>query len=798
MLKKILLCSSLCFCHLMAFPVIICYPSPEGLARSEHYRVEVFQDGTVEEPFVYYTTAQLPKFNKSKTTAYCIFSFTGKITVRVTRLQESFQSCRILPSAYGIYPEIRGNSITFSLDRPLKVSVEFDNDITHPLLIFSDEPESEIPSEGDPDVIYFGPGVHTLEEPVQPVSGQTLYLAGGAYVEGLIRARDVSGVRICGRGILSGRKFGHTGGRHILFEGKGSADIFIEGITIVDSPGFMITTGGPRTHVKNVKGIGWWFNTDGIAVGEEGLVEDCFLKCNDDAIKLYHSGTRVYRTTIWQMENGAPFQISWNMNSDNQGFVVKDCDVIRCDHAWDNTNTSIFNAIHGGSGHMSGYVFEDIRIENCDWRLVSIQVRPNKFSRSPRPGKISDITFRNISVETPGRQPLKRINLIQGYNGESTVSGFVFENLRINGKLIHSAAEGNFEIDPRTSSDIRFICSEPLQPEDPPGKPKHERPRILEWTNPVTNGLNSYGQKDFHIFQHDNFWYLTATEHPNREWGKRGVILYTSGDLIHWREDSYLINRNSLPEETWYRDVWNAPKVFRYGSQFVLVFSCRNDQYNPYGRLGMGLAISDELRGPYRVLTPDSALAIGSNPAMLVDDDGKAYLYWDRDGRIYGAAMDPLNAKFTSEPAEILGPETLGQHYRFLDAPFVMKRAGRYYLLYSSFYAGYVVRIRYMVSDHPLGPWEFLTSDPLMVFYEDEADMELKMPWSASHPFPPPTQVVFHNQIFRGPGNKYFVAWHSSEKYSEPYLMIEPVEFDRKGQIILKAHKEKLQRVVFK
>ena len=82
------------------------------------------------------------------------------MTVKVTKLKGSFSNCKILPSSYKISPRIRENSVTFKFDRPCKIAVEFDSDITHPMLVFADPLEKNVPSPTDPDVIYFGPGVH--------------------------------------------------------------------------------------------------------------------------------------------------------------------------------------------------------------------------------------------------------------------------------------------------------------------------------------------------------------------------------------------------------------------------------------------------------------------------------------------------------------------------------------------------------------------------------------------------------------------------------------------------------------
>ena len=53
--------------------------------------------------------------------------------------------------------------------------------------------------------------------------------------------------------------------------------------------------------------MGWWFSTDGISSGENSIIENCFFKINDDAIKVYSSHMIVRNNVIWQVENGAPF-----------------------------------------------------------------------------------------------------------------------------------------------------------------------------------------------------------------------------------------------------------------------------------------------------------------------------------------------------------------------------------------------------------------------------------------------------------------------------------------------------------
>ncbi len=439
---------------------VVTYPGPEGVEESSHYAVTVQQGGAAHSSFVYEVNRQ-QESNASLTTSWTTFSFSGTVTVAVTRLDgAAIARCEVLPSSYDIVTEVSDNTCSFELDRPRKVSVELDRDTTHPMLVFADALETDVPDPDDPDVLYFGPGTHDIGDTVL-TSGQTVYIAGGAVVYGRLQVgspdamADERGITVRGRGILSGEGYPHgsTNYDHLI-NFWGARETLIDGITLVQSPLYNILIYGADSVVRDTKLISWWYSTDGIYVGNGGgLVEDCFVKVNDDAFKLYDSDTTVRDTVIWQLDNGAPFQMSWNMPTDNQGFVVQNIDIIRMEHRTDQINLAAVDAVHGGSGHMSGYLFEDIRIENADWRAFYLTLQRNDFSPPDNEmGQISDVTFRNINVSGALSQP----NEIFGWDAYHRVSDVTFQNLKINGNLITSAAEGNFQIDAATTDNIRF------------------------------------------------------------------------------------------------------------------------------------------------------------------------------------------------------------------------------------------------------------------------------------------------------------------------------------------------------
>lgn len=438
---------------------VVTYPGPGGVAASDQYEVKVEQGGNEYDSFVYLVNRQQAT-NLVLTTSWTTFSFSGPVTVTVTKLQGGpIGTCNILPSSFGITPQISGNSVTFELDQPRKIAVEFDGSTTHPMLVFADALEVDVPNPNDPDVLYFEPGLHDIGDTTIPEGKKTVYLAGGAYLKGRLKANSVQDFAIRGRGVLSGEAYAHGTTYDHNAVGISGTRVLVEGITIVNSSLYQILIYGQNNIIRNVKMIGWWYGTDGPYVEEYGLIEDCFVKVNDDAFKLYESNTTVRDCVIWQLENGAPFQISWNMPNDNSGFHVYNCDIVRMEHRNDQINLAAFDAVHGGSGHMSNYLFEDIRIENADWRLFYLTLQKHEFAPAENEmGQISDITFRNITATGDFQRP----NVIKGWDASHKVYNITFENLKINGQYIHNAEEGNFNIDPDTTHNIVFKIDESL------------------------------------------------------------------------------------------------------------------------------------------------------------------------------------------------------------------------------------------------------------------------------------------------------------------------------------------------
>jgi hypothetical protein len=185
------------FLPVASFATAVPTPPYPGASPSLAYKVAV--DG--QSVFAY----RYPTYNQFNWMDYASFSMTGKVHVEITSLisERDVRTCYIRPLAYNIHPVIKGNTISFDLDRP-RYLVVFVNEeplfSSTGLLLFADPPEANAPKLGDPNVVNImdykvdntGKTVETakINQAISDVSakgGGVVFLPkGGAYLTGLV------------------------------------------------------------------------------------------------------------------------------------------------------------------------------------------------------------------------------------------------------------------------------------------------------------------------------------------------------------------------------------------------------------------------------------------------------------------------------------------------------------------------------------------------------------------------------------------------------------------------------------
>ena len=174
----------------VALAQTVLYPAVPGMRTSEVYSISVNGEDAWVEVVGPGGMEDLHTLN---------LSAEGSQTF-VISVDEDIESYSIQPKSYGIKGVADGKTLTVSLDRPMKLYVRI-NELPY-LAIFSNPLEKGVPSKKDRNVDYYGPGNHDVGE-IQVRDGQTIYIAGGANVNGRLTgtAKDVT---ICGRGSFTG------------------------------------------------------------------------------------------------------------------------------------------------------------------------------------------------------------------------------------------------------------------------------------------------------------------------------------------------------------------------------------------------------------------------------------------------------------------------------------------------------------------------------------------------------------------------------------------------------------------
>ncbi len=461
---------------------VVTYPRPETVPASTEYSARITQLGRQYDPVVYTRAARRPG-NRELDTSWTTFSFNGAAVVSVrNQTGAPATGCLVRPTSAGIRSWFLGGICYFLLAKPANLSVEFTPQtgavITHPMLVFADPLERDVPSPDDPNVLYLGPGVHQLGSDVQLHSGETVYLAGGAWVEGAFHGTDVQNVVIKGRGTIDGL-FMDTGNQaqnkkqpgliDILCDTGGdpartcatnptSRNVLIDGITLVDGPRFNVRALSEYTTIRNVKMIGWWINTDGIVAGDKSLVEDNFVKVNEDSLKLFWGDSVVRDNVVWQLENGAPFMLSWNIEQDSANFHVYDNDVIHVEQ-YAAATQGVFDARHAGKGHLQRYLFENIRIEDATWRLFYLNVEHNTwYDPTLGYGQFSEMIFRNIVA--PAASAFQLPSVMNGIDADHGFTDINLVDVQMGGTCLTNAAQANLQLDPAATRQIRIMKSQ--------------------------------------------------------------------------------------------------------------------------------------------------------------------------------------------------------------------------------------------------------------------------------------------------------------------------------------------------
>ncbi len=425
------------------------FPAPKGMKASPDFTVKV----NGKEAFVYTTKVRTCTHRPERAMGMSYFDCSDSATVTVTA-NVSMENAVIRPKSLGIKPMVKGKSISFTMHKNQKITIEPNGYEYDAIAIFANTLELNPPKENDPNVLYYGPGIHNVGV-VKLSSNKTVYLAGGSVVRGRFEANGVTGLKFMGHGMID---HGQDSVESRFLRLNKCSNVTVDGPIFFDGWGGALTS-LTSTHVtiSDLKIVGK--SADGISMDacKNHLVENCFVRNHDDAVVVkskYGVGDvrniLVRNCVIWS-DRAQALEVGFELQTVLvDSIIFKNIDII---HAYGNNAISIHN---GSQAVVRDIRFEDIRIEDLDatyCRPVStpstyiflLEIGKSKWSKTGGQGNIHNIYFKNLSVTTKAGSDFPVSSMV-GYDAEHTVENITFENFTIDGKVIKSASEGKISV----------------------------------------------------------------------------------------------------------------------------------------------------------------------------------------------------------------------------------------------------------------------------------------------------------------------------------------------------------------
>jgi beta-xylosidase len=282
---------------------------------------------------------------------------------------------------------------------------------------------------------------------------------------------------------------------------------------------------------------------------------------------------------------------------------------------------------------------------------------------------------------------------------------------------------------------------------------------VTDGTGTFLNPVHPDYFADPFVLAHAGRYYAYGTGDPTTD-SDRVFQILASDDLVRWDRVGHALRPvDGLASG----DHW-APEVAERDGRFYLYFSAGVEDRDH----GIRVAVADRPEGPFEpiagTLTPDERFAIDPHPFR--DDDGTWYLFYARDrldGERVGTSIvvdrliemdrlagDPVPAVDASADWQLFQAQRAiyGAVYDWhtVEGPFVVKRDGRYWCLYSGgAWTGGTYGVSYRVADGPLGPFVDPPGDGPALLRSRPGELE----------------GPGHNSVIRGPDGADYVVYHA-------------------------------------
>ncbi len=445
---------------LSAYSQVTTWQAPDGFASDKYYQVKV-------------NGIQVPVFD-TPIASYAVFDMVGEVSVEVNTMFD-VRWVDIRPLRTNLKPSYTSdNSFSFKMNRPENLSLELNGRIRQqPLFIFAGKPETKQPSKTDKNIIWFEGGKLYKDVKLELLDNQTVYIEGGAVVQGYIFAKGKKNIKICGRGIMDGslNKTDPTCNNRFI-DLRDCENIDIEGITLHNGTTWQVALFHcNEANINDIRIVSESGSDDGMDICRctNVIIDRVFAHTKDDCIAIKSQGDYpatdptdnilVKNCIFWNSIWGNAIEIGFELYSaEVKNIRFENMDII---HVEDGAAISIHNA---GQATVHNIVFDNIRVEDADQKLFDVAIFYSQWGpdgnldpeftkkhylhgawdgvqripegteeyHSQFRGKVNNIVFKDIQV-VGGLLPF---SVFHGFDNEKNVSGVRIENLTYMGKRL--------------------------------------------------------------------------------------------------------------------------------------------------------------------------------------------------------------------------------------------------------------------------------------------------------------------------------------------------------------------------
>lgn len=467
---------------------IVNYPAPKGACLQHDFQIRIREQEGKEWKNVDCYQVKVD-MHEVRTASMAYFYFTGEVELEIT-CPEIFYiyQVKVRPLNAGVKADYDSKTIRIKLDRPQKLSIEVNEDRFHNLHLFAGEIEEQEPDPfndntlylpGSPDrvsvhrteelmaeaekkpkgrTIYFGPGVHYLEECTMRIPSDTnVFLAGGSVLVGTFIVSRSENVKIFGKGCQYLAGFERFSGLNAVRLSH-ARNVTVKGIHMINPPHYSVYIGGSSDiSVEDITSFsceGW---SDGIDImsSQNISVRDCFLRTSDDCIAIYGrrwayngdtSHITVKNCTLWA-DVAHPTMIGTHGDFEQEGNCLEDIHFEDLDilehHEYQAEYLGCLAINAGDKNTVRNISYEKIRIEQISHgKILDFQVKCNP-DYNPKPGReIKGVSLKDIWYWGSGEVE----SAICGYSHLSPVTGVTIKNLYIRGKKAEDFSEAGIRV----------------------------------------------------------------------------------------------------------------------------------------------------------------------------------------------------------------------------------------------------------------------------------------------------------------------------------------------------------------